>query len=313
MAELGGKGKAGGSHASGVEIDQPTGQETTGHEWDGIKELNTPLPRWWLWTFYATVAFALVYVVLYPALPLVHSATRGVLGYSTRGEVEVALTAAKTTQAGNLQRIATLPLEEIAADSELKRFAVAGGRSAFLVNCVQCHGSGAAGSPGYPNLNDDDWLWGGALEDIQTTIMHGIRFDQDADTRISQMLAFGADGILGGGEIVEAAEYVLSLSGGEHDSALADRGKTVFADNCAACHGETGAGNRTLGAPALNDAIWLYGSARENIVAQITKPRHGVMPAWAHRLDATTIKQLTLYVHSLGGGEVRQTASAASD
>jgi cytochrome c oxidase cbb3-type subunit 3 len=176
------------------------------------------------------------------------------------------------------------------------------------VNCVQCHGSGAAGSAGYPNLNDDDWLWGGTLADIETTISHGVRFEQDADTRVSQMPAFGADGILDGAGIAAAAEYVLSLSGGEHDAALAETGKTLFADNCAACHGETGAGDRAFGAPALNDAIWLYGSARENILAQIGKPRHGVMPAWTHRLNATTIKQLALYVHSLGGGEAEVAA-----
>src|SRR5882724_6333482 len=140
MAEVGKGGTAGKSAggSAGGEIDQPTGQMTTGHEWDGIKELNTPLPRWWLWTFYACIAFAVLWVVLYPAIPLVHSATRGLLGYSTRGEVEQAMAAAKAAQAGNLEKVATLPLKDIAADPELKRFAVAGGRSAFLVNCVQC-------------------------------------------------------------------------------------------------------------------------------------------------------------------------------
>jgi cytochrome c oxidase cbb3-type subunit 3 len=306
MAKLGNKSDG---SSSQVEIDLPTGQETTGHEWDGIKELNTPLPRWWLWTFYACIAFALVYVVLYPAVPLVNSATRGVLGYSTRGEVETALTAAKAAQAGNLERVATLSLDEIAADPELKRFAVAGGRSAFLVNCVQCHGSGAAGSTGYPNLNDDDWLWGGTLDDIQTSISHGIRYAQDSEARVSQMPAFGADGILTAGEIAETAEYVLALSSQEHDAAVAEKGKALFADNCAACHGETGGGTRELGAPALNDAIWLYGSDRATIVAQISRPRHGVMPAWAQRLDPTLVKQLTLYVHSLGGGEAAVAAA----
>lgn len=285
------------------QIDAVTGQETTGHEWDGIRELNTPLPLWWLWTFYACIAFSLVYVVLYPALPLISGATRGVLGYSTRGAVEEAMTAAKTAQAGNLERIASLSLEEIAADPDLQRFAVAGGRSAFLVNCVQCHGSGAAGSPGYPNLNDDDWLWGGTLEDIHATIAHGVRFDQDSDTRFSQMPAFGADKMLTGGEIGEVADFVRSLSGQDHDAASGEVGKALYADNCAACHGETGAGERSLGAPALSDAIWLYGSDRASIVAQISRPRHGVMPAWAHRLDETTIKQLALFIHSLGGGE----------
>jgi cytochrome c oxidase cbb3-type subunit 3 len=276
---------------------------TTGHEWDGIKELNTPLPRWWLWTFYGTVAFAPLWVILYPALPLVHSATRGALGYSTRGEVEKAMAAAKTAQTGNLERVASMSLDEIAADPELKRFAVAGGRSAFLVNCVQCHGSGAAGSPGYPNLNDDDWLWGGSLEAIHTTITHGIRFVQDTDTRTSQMPAFGADQILNAEQISATAEYVLSLAGEDHHAALAGTGKSLFAENCAGCHGETGGGGRDFGAPRLTDAIWLYGKDRKSIVAQITRPRHGVMPAWAERLNPVTIKELALYVHSLGGGE----------
>jgi cytochrome c oxidase cbb3-type subunit 3 len=284
-------------------VDVVTGTETTGHEWDGIKELNTPLPRWWLWTFYATILWALVYVVLYPAWPLVSTATRGVLGYSTRAALEDAVAEAQAAQSVNLERIAAQSVQEIAADPELLRFAVAGGRSAFLVNCVQCHGSGAAGSPGYPNLNDDDWLWGGTLEDIETTITHGSRFAQDSETRLSEMPAFGVLQMLSSQEIAAAAEYVLSLSGPAPDGARLTEGGTIYADNCAACHGETGAGDRTLGAPALNDAIWLYGDDVGSIVAQISKPRHGVMPGWGDRLSPTTIKQLTLFVHSLGGGE----------
>jgi cytochrome c oxidase cbb3-type subunit III len=293
-----------------IDVDPVTGQATTGHVWDGIRELNTPLPRWWLWTFYACIAFAFVYVILYPAIPLVHSATRGLLGYSTRNAVETSLDAAKAAQAGNLEKVASLSLGDIAKDDDLKRFAVAGGRSAFLVNCVQCHGSGAAGSRGYPNLNDDDWLWGGTLDAIHTTISHGIRYTQDPDTRISEMPAFGADNMLDAHQIEAAANYVLSLSGGEHDAALAAEGKQIFADNCAACHGADGGGGREFGAPRLNDAVWLYGSDKASIIAQVTKPHHGVMPAWAHRLDETTIKELTLFVYSLGGGEAA-TASAA--
>jgi cytochrome c oxidase cbb3-type subunit III len=291
--------------------DAHSGRETTGHEWDGIRELDTPLPRWWLWTFYASIAFSVVYVVLYPAWPLVHGATTGVLGYSTRDSVEEALADAKHAQSGNLERVTNLSLDEISADPDLKRFAVAGGRSAFLVNCVQCHGSGAAGSPGFPNLNDDDWLWGGSLDVIQTTIMHGVRFGQDADTRISEMPAFGG-GALASKQIEATANFVLSLSNSEHNAALAAEGKQIFADNCAACHGETGGGNREFGAPSLSDAISLYGNDHAAIVAQITKPRHGVMPAWAHRLNPVTIKQLTLYVHSLGGGEAAADNTQAS-
>jgi len=311
MAERGKGGTAGkrAGGSAGGEIDQPTGQMTTGHEWDGIKELNTPLPRWWLWTFYACIAFAVLWVVLYPAIPLVHSATRGLLGYSTRGEVEQAMAAAKAAQAGNLEKVATLPLKDIAADPALKRFAVAGGRSAFLVNCVPCHGSGAAGARGYPNLNDDDWLHGGTLADIEMTITHGVRYAQDPATRGDPMPAFGADGILTAEQIAQAAEFVLSLSGQDHDAKLSESGKQVFANNCAACHGDTGAGNHAMGAPRLNDAIWLYGKDRKSIVAQVTRPRLGVMPAWAQRLDPTTIKELALYVHALGGGEAEIAAA----
>lgn len=292
---------------SGHSFSEPA---TTGHEWDGIRELDTPLPRWWLWTFYATIVFAFVYVILYPAWPLVHGATTGVLGYSTRNSVEEALAQARAAQSANLERIASLSAEEIAADPDLKRFAVAGGRSAFLVNCVQCHGSGAAGASGYPNLNDDDWLWGGTLDDIQTTISHGIRFAGDPSTHISEMPAFGD--ILDRNQITAVADFVLSLSDAEHDPVLAAEGRQIFADNCAACHGDAGGGNRGLGAPALSDAIWLYGSDRNAIFAQIATPRHGVMPAWANRLGPTTIKALTLYVHGLGGGELAEQAAEST-
>ena len=285
------------------DVDSISGTETTGHQWDGIKELNTPLPRWWLWTFYATVVWGLAYTVFYPAWPLVSSATSGILGYSSRAEVAEEIKDAKEAQSGLRQRISDSTLEEIRANEELFQFAVAGGTSAFLVNCSQCHGSGAAGSPGFPNLNDDVWLWGGTLDDIYTTIAHGIRFEQDEDTRISDMPAFSRDELLSSAEINDVADYVISLTRKDHDAAAAERGKAIFQENCAACHGENGQGMRELGAPALNDALWHYDGKRETIIAQIKAPKHGVMPAWAHRLDDVTIKQLAVYVHSLGGGE----------
>lgn len=290
----------------GAEIDAPTGQVTTGHEWDGIKELDTPMPRWWLWTFYATVIWAAGYVVAYPAWPLLEDATRGVLGWSSRGAVAAQLDAARAERAPYADRIAELPLEEIRNDPKLLRFAVAGGRSAFQVNCAQCHGSGAAGSPGYPNLNDDVWIWGGTLQDIETTIRHGARDPADAETRVAEMPAFGADAMLDGAQIAAVTEYVLSLSGSEHDAAQAATGAGIYADNCAACHGDGGEGDPAAGAPALNDAVWLYEGGRAAVTAQIERPRHGVMPAWGTRLDEATVKQLTLYVHGLGGGVVAQ-------
>ncbi len=284
-------------------VDEFTGTETTGHEWDGIRELNTPLPRWWIWTFYATIVWAALYVIAYPAIPLINSATTGLLGYSSRQSVDADIAAAVEAQSGNLQRIADLSLEEIRADAELQRFAAAGGRSAYLVNCSQCHGSGAAGAEGYPNLNDDEWIWGGSLETIHATISHGIRFEADDETRISEMPAFGADELLGPEEINQTTEHVLMLAGLEHDAELAASGKEIYVDNCEACHGAGGEGDPEQGAPALNDAIWLYGGTREFVLAQVARPKHGVMPAWGNRLDPVTIKQLTIYVHGLGGGE----------
>lgn len=291
-----------GAPSHGVEIDVPTGKPTTGHVWDGIKELNQPLPRWWVWTYAASVVFALVYVVLYPSIPLVSSATTGVLGYSTRASVEESLTALRASQAGNLEKIRTLSLPDIRANEDLYRFAVAGGRSAYLVNCVQCHGSGAQGGKGYPNLNDDDWLWGGKLTAIQKTIQNGIRFAADAETRSMEMPAFGD--LMKADEIAAVADYVLTLSGQSPGAPLAAKGQPIYVEMCGSCHGEKGEGNRDFGAPALKDAVWLYASDRGAIASQIAKPRNGIMPAWGHRLDAVTIKQLALYVHSLGGGEV---------
>jgi cytochrome c oxidase cbb3-type subunit 3 len=284
------------------ERDKITGTATTGHEWDGIKELNTPLPRWWLWTFYGTIVWAIAYSIAYPAWPLINSATAGLLGYSSRAEVAKEIAAAKAAQGQWLERISQSTVEEIAADPELLAFARAGGAAAFRVNCVQCHGSGAAGSKGYPNLNDDDWLWGGNLEQIHQTLENGIRFTVNPDTRDSQMPIF-SEGILDPAGVGQVTEYVLEISGQDHDAALAEKGKTIFAENCVSCHGAAGDGNRELGGPRLADPIWLNGGDRMSVAAQITRPRHGVMPAWKGRLDENTLKQLTVYVHSLGGGE----------
>jgi cytochrome c oxidase cbb3-type subunit 3 len=285
------------------EIDRISGTETTGHEWDGIKELNTPLPRWWLWTFYGTVIWAVLYMIAYPAVPLIRDATGGLLGWSSRSQLTTQMSGAKAAQQHYVERIAKLPLADIRKDEELFRFAVSGGRSAFKVYCSQCHGTGAAGSEGYPNLNDDDWLWGGTLDDIHTTLQHGVRFAADDATRQAAMPAFGADQMLNRAQVSDVAEYVLKLAGREHDSAAAGAGQTVYADNCAACHGDAGQGDRAIGAPRLADGLWLYGGGKEQIMAQVRKPRHGVMPAWEGRLDEATLKQLAIYVHALGGGE----------
>ncbi|MER8370744.1 cytochrome-c oxidase, cbb3-type subunit III [Mesorhizobium sp. M0119] len=282
-------------------IDEVSGISTTGHEWDGIKELNNPLPRWWVITFYITIAWAIGYTVVYPAWPMLTSATRGVLGYSSRRDVKNELAAAEVAKGKFVAAIQAKTVSEITADNTLREFAIAAGGAAFKVNCVQCHGSGAQGSKGFPNLNDDDWLWGGNAEQIQQTIAHGIRFASDPDTRLSEMPAFGD--IITTDQIKQVGAYVASLSDPVQDTSLIELGANVFAENCAACHGENAKGNRELGAPDLTDAIWLYGSGETAIAAQVRAPRHGVMPAWIGRLGEIKVKELAVYVHSLGGGE----------
>ena len=285
------------------EIDQITGIETTGHEWDGIKELNNPLPNWWRWILYATIVWSFGYWIVYPAIPLVDDYTRGVFGYSSRANVAVEMSAAKRTQAAYITKLDNATLEEIRTQSDLLEFALAGGRSAFNVNCSQCHGSGAQGFPGYPNLNDDEWVWGGTMEQIQYTITHGVRNGTDDGAHASDMPAFLRDEILGKDEVRDVAEYVLKISGQDHDSSASQQGEAVFAEQCAACHGEDGSGDPEVGAPALNNGIWLYGGDRDTVVKSISNSRGGVMPAWGQILDAATVKQLAVYVHSLGGGQ----------
>ena len=282
-------------------IDEFSGVATTGHEWDGIKELNNPLPRWWVWTFYGTIVWALAYTIAYPAWPLISSATTGVLGYSSRVEVRKELDAAEAAKSDYVAAVKAKSVTEIEADDQLRAFATAAGAAAFKVNCIQCHGSGAAGRPGYPNLNDDDWLWGGKLDDVYLTITHGIRFAGDDETRVSEMTSF--TDILSGDQIADVSAYVASLSGTASSSDLAAKGAPVFAENCASCHGEDAKGNRELGAPDLTDAIWLYGGGEAQIAQQVRSPRNGVMPAWGARLGDTTVKELAIFVNSLGGGE----------
>jgi cytochrome c oxidase cbb3-type subunit III len=284
-----------------VEKDAITGQETTGHEWDGIKELNTPLPRWWLWVLYATILWAVVWWILYPSWPFLRSYAPGVLGSNQRLDVAAAIAEAERLRGPVLGRIAELPLEDVLADSELLGFSLAAARPVFAENCVPCHGPGGAGQIGFPALADDAWIWGGSIEDIHETIRVGIRSDH-LETRMGEMPSFGTLGILSRQEIMEVAEHVLALSGQDHDATLAAAGSATFLEQCAACHGETGGGEPLLGAPALDDPIWVFGGTRQAIVAQITRSQHGVMPPWEGRLDATMIKMLAVYVHALGGG-----------
>lgn len=292
-------------------IDEPTGIETVGHEWDGIEELNNPLPRWWLIVLAMTVVFSLAYVVVYPAIPLASKATEGLWGWSSRGQLAEQMAAGVAERKAATDAIAAMPLEQLSSNPDLLAKAIAGGKAAFQVNCIQCHGSGGAGRLGYPSLKDDDWLWGGNIKEIETTLTHGIRSPDDAATRTSAMPSFGKDGILTGAQIGDTTAYVLSLSGKHPADAAAQRGQAVFAANCVACHGTDGKGMRQFGAPNLTDAVWLYGGKPDQVTASITKAHAGVMPAWGNKLDAVTIKMLAAYVHSLGGGEDFTTAPSA--
>lgn len=286
------------------ELDEETGIHTTGHVWDGdLKELNRPLPKWWLYTFYVCIVWAIGYWVLYPAWPLANDYTRGMLGYSQRATVTQQVDAAKAAQAGMRGQIEKASLTDIRSKPDLLQFATTGGKAIFSDNCAPCHGRGAQGGVGYPNLNDDDWIWGGTLEAIQQTIQHGVRWTHDKDTRDSAMPRFGLDGLLESNQIADTAEYVMSLSGASMDAAAAERGKTIFAEQCSSCHGEDGKGNQELGAPNLADAIWLYGGKKQAIMESVKTGRGGAMPAWAGRLDTSAIKSLAIYVHSLGGGK----------
>ena len=282
-------------------VDEETGTETTGHEWDGIKELNTPLPRWWLWTFYATIVWGIGYTIAFPAWPMISGATAGVLGYSTRAQVAERIEAHEAQNAGLVAELNGADLAALEPGSDLHRYATARGKSVFAAQCSQCHGSGAQGAVGYPNLLDDDWLWGGSIEQIAYSVTHGIRNETDADARWSEMPAF-AD-VLEPAEIAATAEYVISLSNSDHDAALAAEGAILFADNCASCHGENAQGDREIGAPNLADAIWLYGGDRDTLKETIAQARFGVMPAWGQRLDTEDVRSVSVYLHSLGGGE----------
>jgi len=291
-----------------INKDPLTGKPTTGHVWDGIQELNNPLPKWWLTVLYACIAFSVLWWVLYPAIPGLNGYTKGVLGYNQRADYAQEAAAAAEAQKVWIDKISASTTDQINGDAELLNFAMSGGKAVFNENCAACHAPGGAGRPAFPVLADDDWLWGGNLAQIEQTIRHGIRATTDDATRNNVMPNFGADGVLTPEQIADVAAFVMSLSaqsgGGEKsDAAAAGRGKQVFAENCAACHGEEGKGNLELGAPNLTDSIWLYGGDAKTITAQITKPRHGVMPAWEGRLTDAQIKMLAVYVHALGGGQ----------
>jgi cytochrome c oxidase cbb3-type subunit III len=291
--------------------DEHSGVETTGHEWDGIRELDNPLPRWWLWVFYGSIVVAIVYWVLMPAWPGLKGYTPGLMKQSDRADVAEQLQALQVQRGRGEALLVTASLQQIEADPDLQAHALAVGQSVFGDNCASCHGVGGGGAKGYPNLRDDVWLWGGSLEEIEHTIRVGVR-STHPDTRTSQMPAFGRDGMLNPGQVSDLTEYVVALSGRQANAAAVGRAQQLYADNCAACHAPNGAGDRLLGAPNLTDREWLFGSDRDSIRAQIHNGRNGVMPNWEGRFSPGVIKALAVYVHvNAGGGEASGSSEAA--
>lgn len=279
--------------------------KSTGHSWDGIEEYDNPLPRWWLWVFYLTIIWGIGYVIAYPAWPLISGATPGLLGHSTRADVAQEIERFDQMNAPLQARLAEVEMSEVANDPELASYTRNAGGAVFRTYCAQCHGAGAAGNVGYPNLLNDDWLWGGDIDTIYETIKHGVRSEDDPDTRFSDMPRFGADELLEDEQIDQVVEHVLALSGQDHDATLAAAGAEIFADNCASCHGDNGEGMHDLGAPTLNDAIWLYGGSRDDIHYTVVNARRGVMPSWSMSgyLSDADIRAVAAYVHGLGGGQ----------
>lgn len=282
-------------------VDVETGIETTGHSWDGIQELNNPLPRWWLWTLYLTIIWAVGYTIAYPAWPMISGATAGVMGWSTRANVAADIADHNAQNADLVTALLAVNMDDLPQDGDLNRYAIARGGSVFRAQCSQCHGSGAAGAIGYPNLLDNDWLWGGSMDNIMLTIAHGVRNETDLDARWSMMPAFSD--VLSKDEVEATVEYVISLSHPENSGPLVTAGAEIFYDNCASCHGDAGLGDQDMGAPNLADAIWLYGGDREALTYTINNARFGVMPAWGERLSEEDVRAVSAYVHALGGGE----------
>lgn len=286
------------------EIDAATGRSTTGHEWDGIKELNSPLPKWWLYIFYATIVWSIGYWIVYPAWPLVTNYTKGAFGYASRQDIIRDLDALKALRAERSGALARTDLADIAKDPTLLTFALAQGKAAFGDNCAPCHGLSATGARGFPNLRDDSWLWGGSIQDIHQTIAHGIRNGDDRARQGNMPALGGPNGVLKPDEVITVANFVRSLSGqSTRPGTDLAKGKELFIANCAACHGEDGRGNKDLGAPNLTGRNWVYGSDERTIIETINNGRGGVMPGWTTRLDETTVKALAVYVHALGGGQ----------
>lgn len=277
------------------EKDEITGKPTTGHEWNGIRELDTPVPRpirVWLW---GSIAVCVPLWLLYPAWPYVTDYTRGALDYSSRNVVTDAVAQGQAQRDAAFAPFQTKDVTELANDPALRPVYEPSIRVLYQDRCAACHGRELTGQRGFPNLTDDHWLWSGDPAEIEYTLQVGINADHP-DTRYAEMPAFGRDGMLPQSDIEDVAEYVLSLSGPAEDETAADRGAAVFADNCAGCHNDEGAGGFGIGAPSLADDVWIYGGTRPDILETLKNGRGGVMPSWSGRLSAAEIRMLTLYV-----------------
>jgi cytochrome c oxidase cbb3-type subunit 3 len=284
------------------ERDPVTGQLTTGHEWNGIKELYTPVPRVVIFFLVTTILFAVVYWVLMPAWPLGTTYTKGLLGVDQKASVERQVEEAAAERSAWAQKLDSMDFAAIRSDPAMMKIVRESGSTLFGDNCSACHGTAAQGGPGFPSLAAKAWLWGGDPETIAETLRVGINSTSD-ETRVSQMLAFGRDGILDRKQVADVVAYVRSL-GGSLDGVEASAesmvaGREVFAANCVACHGDDAKGNRDLGAPDLTDTTWIYGGDVQSIQTSVHAGRQGHMPHWEQRLSATDRKILALYVLTL--------------
>ena len=288
------------------ERDPYTGYMTTGHEWNGIKELNSPVPRPVYFFLIVAGVFSVIYWILMPAWPLGVTYTRGLLGIDQRVTVSESLKQAALERGIWTGRIESESFKDIQADSRLMDMVRQTGPTLFGDNCAACHGSNAKGGKGFPNLTTVSWLWGGDPENIAETIRVGVN-SPHPQTRTSQMMAFGRDQILKKDEIDNVVTYVRSLSdpaiGKQVSATKIDAGKAIFAANCVACHGDDAKGKADLGAPNLADRFWIYGGDAESVHTTVWGGRQGHMPSWEGRLSPLDRKILALYLIDLRGEE----------